>query len=531
MKATVSLRLQHTKAATHPIQVCIGFGIKHEGKYIQLYKSTGISIPKNHWDDEKNLPIDSVLRANMLDLISYINERLTDFYNWTDIQIVEFYDNKGFHSIIEDGIDISLHKQPTKFQRNVDEVINKESDRGLYYGLLKEKIIRHNFRLVDSLNRNINLDRFFVLHDAPIEYILEPTLTDPTHNEQVPDQEIPQDNSPLFANYIIEVAKAKMQLPGKGRLSDDQPYVNLSKKFSKWNSLLTINQYNDKISILFLNWLRPQMKTMNNYAKYVSRLKAVLYWAIDEDKCISPNSVRPSSNIYSAEREEVRQPYLTEAQLESMMKLVFAENRIEKQLEYVRDLFIIGSYTGGLRFGDWNQAFRVQSKQHKGHTVHFIESRSTKVGERKQIPLHDKAYQLLKKYDFQFQEIELDVYNELLRQVAGRLPDIDSSFSQEFITYRTNMQSGKPDIYKEQQKGWPEPRIPKLFEMISSHVARRSFATNFYYHRKLQAEICMLFTGHAKLDDFLAYVQATIETKGDDFIDQVILADRKKSED
>ncbi len=98
----------------------------------------------------------------------------------------------------------------------------------------------------------------------------------------------------------------------------------------------------------------------------------------------------------------------------------------------------------------------------------------------------------------------------------------------DFIAYRTNMQTGKSELYKEHQKDWAEPRVPKLFETISSHVARRSFCTNFYYHRKIQAEICMLFSGRAKLDDFLAYVQATVETKGDDFIDQVILADREK---
>jgi hypothetical protein len=528
MKPTVSLRLQQTKASTHPIQVSIGFGIKHQGKYLQMYKSTGISLPRNHWDDIKNLPIDSVLKATLLDLINYIGERLTEFYEWSDDQIVEFYNNKGFHVIIEDGINISIHSQPTKFQREIDEAINTESDRGFFYQQLKDKILRYNFRLVDSLDRKINLDRFFVLHDAPLEYILEPTLTIASNSEPIAGLESTPDNSPLFADYILEVAKSKMQLPGKGRLADDQPYVNLSKKFRIWNSEITINQYNDNISKAFLNWLRPQMNTLNNFAKYVSRLKSVLYWAIDEDKCILPTAVRPSSKIYSAEKEEVRQPYLTELQLESMMKVEFGDNRIEKQLEYVRDLFIVGAYTGGLRFGDWNQAFRVQSKQHKGHTVHFIEARSTKVHERKQIPLHDIAYQLLEKYNFQFIEIELDDYNQLLRDVMPKVAAIDNSFNQDFIAYRMNMQTGKSELYKEQQKGWAEPRVPKLFETVSSHVARRSFCTNYYYHHKIQAEICMLFSGHAKLDDFLGYVQATVETKGDDFIDQVILADRKK---
>ncbi|HEX5002407.1 MAG TPA: phage integrase SAM-like domain-containing protein [Bacteroidia bacterium] len=528
MKPTISLRLQQTKATTHPIQVSIGFGIKYRGKYLQLYKSTGISLPRNHWDDVKNLPIDSVLRTTMLDLINYIGDRLTDYYRLSDEQIVEFFNNKAFHSIIEDGIDISIHKQPTKFQKDVDEAINKELPRGFFYEQLKNKIIRHNFRLVDSNNRTINLDRFFVLHDAPLEYILEPTFAITATSEHLSEPGAIQDNSSLFADYILEVAKAKMQLPGKGRLKDDTPYVNLSKKFKKWNSKITINQYNDNVSKEFLNWLRPQMNTLNNFAKYVSRLKSVLYWAIDEDKCISPTAVRPSSKTYSAEREEVRQPYLTEEQLESMMQIKFGDSWTEKQLEYVRDLFLVGAYTGGLRFGDWNQAFRVQTKQHKGHTIHFIESRSTKVGERKQIPLHDKVYKILEKYNFQFKELDLDKYNILIQDVMPRVVSIDESFNQDFISYRINLQTGKSELYKEQQKGWPEPRVPKLFECISSHVARRSFCTNFYYHRKIQAEICMLFSGHAKLDDFLSYVQTTVETKGDDFIEQVILADRQK---
>ena len=70
--------------------------------------------------------------------------------------------------------------------------------------------------------------------------------------------------------------------------------------------------------------------------------------------------------------------------------------------------------------------------------------------------------------------------------------------------------------------------MPKFHEMIASHTARRSFATHMYYHRKIQAEIVMQMTGHAKLDDFLLYVQASSRTKFDDFVNQVILSDRLK---
>ena len=154
------------------------------------------------------------------------------------------------------------------------------------------------------------------------------------------------------------------------------------------------------------------------------------------------------------------------------MKVKFGDIWTEKQLEYARDLFIVGAYTGGLRFGDWNQAFHEQSKQHKGHTIHFIESRSTKAHERKQIPLHDIAYQLLEKYDFKLKEIDLDDYNLLQRDVMPRVAAIDNSFNQDFISYRIYMQTGKSELYKEQQKGWTEPWVPKLFESISSHVAR-----------------------------------------------------------
>ncbi len=301
----------------------------------------------------------------------------------------------------------------------------------------------------------------------------------------------------------------------------------MSNKFAEWNNTVTINQYNDEIAVLFLNWLKNELNTINNYSKYVAKLKSVVYWAIDEDRLISPLKVRPSSKVYSSEKEEVHHPYLTEEKLSSLAKLEFSPE--ESELEYVRDLFIIGSYCGGLRFGDWRQAFHVQQQvREDGQVVYFVESMSKKVGERKQIPLHDIAYQLLKKYDFRFQEIADDDFNLKIKDVCARAGKIDESFNQEFVSYKKDLQTGEPVMVKIQRKGWVGARVPKFHEMIASHTARRSFATNMYYHRKIQAEIVMQMTGHAKLDDFLLYVQASSRTKFDDFVNQVILSDRLK---
>lgn len=531
----IRFRLRSTSNSIHPIEAIVGLGIKDsQGRYVYVYKSIGMSISDKEWDKNRNFPTDSKLAIKLYQLEDAIQSRLTIYKEINNEHRKEAYETGVITKDIEEEIDWVIHARAPK--RN--EEINKEHYETLPEGFAIKRAIKKirdaDFKLVDKNNNEIDLKKFLSLLNYPTEQYFVDEIGANARAQRIDEtskhieNKSPDDTSELFSDYILKVAAKKMALPGKGKLKDPTHYENLSKKFAEWNNTITLNQYNDDVAVLFLNWLKTELKSLNNFAKYVAKLKSVVYWAIDEDRVISPLKVRPSSKVYSSEKEEVHHPYLTEEQLSSLARLEFTPE--QKELEYVRDLFIIGSYCGGFRFGDWRQAFHVQQqKREDGHVVNFIESMSQKVGERKQIPIHDIAYELLKKYDFKFQEIDDDEFNLKIKDVCAMASIFDDSFNKEFISYKKDLITGEPQIVKIHRRGWPEARVPKFHEMIASHTARRSFATNMYYHRKIQPEIVMQMTGHAKLDDFMLYVQASSRTKFDDFVNQVVLPDRQKS--
>lgn len=533
-KFAIRFRLKSTSNKVHPIEVVVGLGIKDsQGRYVYIYKSIGKSISEKVWDKNRGLPTDSKLAVKLYELEDAIQSRLDIYSELNDSIKNEAHTCGAITRDIEEEIDWVIHARAPKRYEEINNEHYEKFPEGFAIKRAIKKIRDAEFKLVDKNNNEINLEKFLALMQYPDEQYFVKKGEAAARAERVEqtagriESKSADDTSDLFSEYIMKVARKKMALPGKGKLKDDTHYKNLSDKFSEWNNTITVNQYNDEIAILFLNWLKYELNTINNYAKYVAKLKSVVYWAIDEDRVISPLKVRPSSKVYSTDKEEVHHPYLTEEQLSSLAKLEFTEE--ETDMEYVRDLFIIGSYCGGLRFGDWRQAFHVQQQiREDGQIVNFVESMSKKVGERKQIPLHDIAFQLLKKYDFKFQEIDEDVFNIQIKDVCERAGKIDDSFNQEFVSYKKDLLTGEPKMVKIQRKGWAEARVPKFYDMIASHTARRSFATNMYYHRKIQPEIVMQMTGHAKLDDFLLYVQASNRTKFDDFVNQVILSDREK---
>ena len=534
-KFAIRFRLKSTANKVHPIEVIVGLGtMDSEGRYLYVYKSIGKSISEKEWDKNKGLPSDSKLAVKLYQLEDAIQSRLDIYHDLNDSYKNEAYTSGAIARDIEEEIDWVIHSKAPKHTEEINKEHYEKLPEGFAIKRAIKKIRDSEFKLVDKNNNEINLEKFLALMKYPSEQYFvnkEEAVERAERIEQTAgwiDSKSSDDTSDLFSEYIMKVARKKMALPGKGKLKDSTHYSNLSKKFAEWNNTITLNQFNDDIAVLFLNWLKTELNTLNNYAKYVAKLKSVVYFAIDEDRVISPIKVRPSSKVYSSEKEEVHHPYLTEEQLSSLAKLEFSSE--ESEMEYVRDLFIIGSYCGGLRFGDWRQAFHVQQQiREDGQIVHFVESMSKKVGERKQIPLHDIAYQLLKKYDFKFQEIDDDDFNLKIKDVCARAGQINDSFNQEFVSYKKDLLTGEPIMVKIKRKAWAEARVPKFHEMIASHTARRSFATNMYYHRKIQAEIVMQMTGHAKLDDFLLYVQASNRTKFDDFVNQVVLLDRNKS--
>jgi integrase len=119
--------------------------------------------------------------------------------------------------------------------------------------------------------------------------------------------------------------------------------------------------------------------------------------------------------------------------------------------------------------------------------VNLIEFVQQKTGKIMTLPLHKKVITILNKRGYQFPKKFTDPdYNVLIKTVCKKAKI-------EEIVYGGKM-INKRKVFKEYPK----------HELVTSHIGRRSFATNFY--GKIPTALLMSATGHTKESTFLTYV-------------------------
>jgi len=173
--------------------------------------------------------------------------------------------------------------------------------------------------------------------------------------------------------------------------------------------------------------------------------------------------------------------YLTAAEIMALHKLDLSE---KKKLLQVRDLFLVGCCTG-LRFGDYSNIKPENIVLDEGDC--FIKIRTQKTGELVIIPCNPIIIDILRRYE----------------NTPGRLPKTMSN--QKFNDY-------VKEVCKEAnltETGRLSTDMKKaMYECVSSHTARRSFATNLYLEGFPTYEI-MKITGHKTEKSFLKYIKVS----------------------
>lgn len=193
---------------------------------------------------------------------------------------------------------------------------------------------------------------------------------------------------------------------------------------------------------------------------------------------------------------EVDNIYLTEEEISRIYNLDIPSLKRQgiidskSTMEETRDLFIIGCWTG-LRQSDLNHLekalFDIDSKE---PTITIV---TEKTAEKIQLPMHSYIKELYIKYNGKFPKMcYKSRFNEHLREL-GRLAKIDDEV-----------------IIKENQGGKVKSVRYKKYQLIKSHTARRSFATNLYLKGAPTISI-MKLTGHTTEENFMKYIKVTRE--------------------
>lgn len=164
---------------------------------------------------------------------------------------------------------------------------------------------------------------------------------------------------------------------------------------------------------------------------------------------------------------------------------------ISDDLEIARDWLLISCYTGQ-RFSDFIH-FSVDQIMyiHNKPFIFFIQKKTNK---HIQLPLHPVVSEILSKNNDQFPKaLSMKIYNEHIKQIA-KISKINQLV---YTRKRTGFRSLKTKIEK--------------WKAISSHIGRRSFATNFY--GKIPTPLLMHATGHSSEQVFLKYINPTDNEK------------------
>jgi len=185
---------------------------------------------------------------------------------------------------------------------------------------------------------------------------------------------------------------------------------------------------------------------------------------------------------FTTVREKADTIYLNQEELDAIIALDLSDN---PKLDRVRDSFIIGCHTG-LRFSDFStfNADRIN----KG----FIELTQTKTGDPVVIPIHETVDSIVRKYKGKLPNpISNQKMNDYLKEIARLIPMLKKQVEVKFT-----------------KAGEKKTISPEKCELISTHTARRSFATNEYLAGTPTLTI-MAITGHKTEKAFLKYIRVT----------------------
>lgn len=241
-----------------------------------------------------------------------------------------------------------------------------------------------------------------------------------------------------------------------------------------------IRDVNADFKLQFENYCRKENYSANTIARALKYIKTICYHATN-------NGIETHFQLKAikARMEKVEKIYLNKHEIDLIEK---ADIKAEHLLN-ARDWLIISCETGQ-RVSDF---MRFQTDQIRfEQEVPLIEFTQVKTGKIMAIPLSKKVRSILNKRDGNFpRKISDQRYNEYIKEVcriAGLTEKIAGS--------KINSDIGR------KQKGL----FPK-FELITSHIGRKSFATNNY--GRIPTSLLINVTGHSTESMFLEYIGKT----------------------
>lgn len=295
-----------------------------------------------------------------------------------------------------------------------------------------------------------------------------------------------------FIDYYITLCREGVILNPKGRIlvaGTIRNYLSTKSVLKKYSSnrhiklrfeSITTDFYND-----FIKYLNEATHARGKYkpnviGKFIKNIKVFMRYSYENDFTFNDDFKKRE---FKAFKENVQTIYLTLDELEALYKLDLSDSQAQ-----IRDSFLISCYTG-LRYSD---IARLETK-HINFDTGIITIMTQKTDTQVVIPIHPIVEEILAKY-------------------GNKPPLVHCNQATNRMVKKLCRQAGITDLISvvETAGGVKQEKTYEKCELVTSHTARRSFATNTYKEGIPSLHI-MQITGHTTESSFMRYIRISKE--------------------
>lgn len=289
---------------------------------------------------------------------------------------------------------------------------------------------------------------------------------------------------PFIESFInlapSRIIKGKNRAVSKGTITKYTTTHNKIKEYEKrFKTKVKFTDLNLAFYDKFVNFLsKEQNINLGTIGNYIGTIKTFARDAILKGLPVNEQINHPNFFAPTVKADSI---YLNNDEIDMIYNFDF---KGVERLENTRDLFIIGLHTG-LRVSDFLRLKQTNIKDG------FFEIETQKTGQNVIIPMHKQVKEILQKRGGFPRQISDQKFNLHVKELCKKAK-LKEMVEGSKINSKT----------KRKEKGV----FPK-HELVTSHICRRSFATNLY--GELPNMVIMAITGHTTEAQFLKYIKIT----------------------
>lgn len=298
---------------------------------------------------------------------------------------------------------------------------------------------------------------------------------------EVPTEIIPT-NLIEYIDYYLEYRKNDLSDSMRKKVNVVKAKLIRMQKSRK--KPIFINDVNDSFKNEFVNYCKSKLYAQNTIQRELVFIKTFCKHA--RFLGVETHNQLDSLRIKKVEVESI---YLTFEELEKIEKI--DPKKLTDSLDNAKDWLIISCYCGQ-RVSDFMRFTNEMIRIENGKSL--IEFTQKKTGKKMTVPLHQKIIEILNKRNGMFPyAISDQKYNDYIKVVC-EIAEITQPIKGSKVI-ETAPESG---IFRKVSNEY------RKCDLVSSHIGRRSFASNYY--GTIPTTYLIYVTGHSTESMFLTYI-------------------------